>query len=68
MVYGVLQLLKFDLNLLEYGTQIQVKQHRRATEEVSKCAEENRALHEFIRFSHNISGFDMNDHKKCKLL
>ena len=40
-------------------------QHRIA-KEVSKCLEENCASHEFIRFSHNISVFDISDNNKCK--
>ncbi len=40
--------------LTHSSTHNSVKQHRRAMEEVSKYAEDDRASYEFIRFSLNI--------------
>ncbi len=52
-------ILKVKPQLTRSSTHNPVKQHRRAMEEVSKCAEENCAFHEIIQFSHHISLFDI---------
>ena len=46
-------------------THTSANQHRIATEEVSKCAEENRAFHDFNLFSHKISVSDISDNMYC---
>ena len=48
-----------NLTVTHSSTHYSVKQHRRAMEEVSKCAAENCALYAFIQFSHKISVLDV---------